>query len=215
MEQQPFKKSDPKAPKIKLPKFDVYKQRVTANHDYAKMKKEREHTFFTKMRKQYPNLRKYTNRQIKNYIKRFNREAIGGEVCNNRYGVQLPANLPCIFMGSIAITKKGRQNVNYKASAEAGYIIKDLYTKTNGLKFYVFCTFHANRIKIENCNFWGFVAENAIVQMCKSAFEQNYNYYIRVTYKSHISSHLRKTYRAPVDARKRNIMDEFVFDNDE
>jgi len=85
MEMKKYNKPDLYAPRFMIKKFDILK---------LKNKK-----FYISMKKQYPELEKYTNSEIRRCIE-FMNERISKEVLTNRTGVSLPYGLGIILVGA-------------------------------------------------------------------------------------------------------------------
>src|ERR1700742_414018 len=91
---------DPKAPRIVRKRYNILSEK----------------SFYKKLKLQYPELEKYKNTQIRQYISNFNKR-ISDEVIENRTGVKLMSGLGIIVIGGCKLSPEtAKKNVDHKAS---------------------------------------------------------------------------------------------------
>lgn len=176
--------SDPHAPRFRPKTVDVL-----APHNRK---------FFSDMKKQYPNLKKYKNSDIAKCIKTFNIR-IANEVVGNRNGVRLSEGLGIIVAGACRIPKdaiKGNiPNVNFdhKASAELGVPVpyQNLHSD-----MYIAKIKYSNEIDkhmFPNHDLWMFDACRNLTRALSAEFKAgNHNNYIIFNTFQHIAHLFRK-----------------------
>lgn len=126
------KKRDPKKARVTLPRYDVIGTNVKLTYKGVPNSEE----FYNILTTTYPYLKKYTPRQIKDYIKKCN-EFAGEKAVTTREGIRLPENLGDLLGGVFlfkATARQKRMSVDFNASEKLGKVVRHLNLHSDGRK---------------------------------------------------------------------------------
>lgn len=157
-------------------------------------------TFF-KQNPQFKQLRKkYSDKELKSFIKTFN-EKLAQTAIDNRDGVYLPEQLGWIYLATI---KRPKRTVNNKVSNEHGYDIAFPNHHSDGKLLKIA---YSNRSSnFENKDLWMFAASHDFKDKASKAFAQNYMRYYPLedsrAIKSRKNAYYEKEGIAPPKTRK-------------
>jgi len=165
-----FKKPDLKAPRFRPEVHSVLDKK-----------------FFDNFRKKHSKYRDYSNDDLRNIIKSFNK-LVFNTVIEKRDGVQLPETIGWLFIGTCQKSKKA--NVDYAKSNKYGVTVTNSNFDTDGKLAKIFFTSHAPKHKMRNREFWSFVACREFKRTVAKTYPENWNMYapvepntkIRLTY---------------------------------
>lgn len=165
-----FAHIDKTAPRVNNNILDIltFDKRYKGGGDY---------TFFETLKDKYPNLRKYSNLTIKNYIISFNK-LLAEKALEHIDGIVLPSNMGHIIVSSY---KKKKGGIDLKTSDELGKVIRfdNLHSEGyTGLAYYT-TTFKNTsstqpRHMYENWKFWEFTPNREFRQGITREFRLNW-----------------------------------------
>jgi hypothetical protein len=155
-----FKKPDLKAPRFRPEVHSVL------NKD-----------FFDDFRKKHAKYKDYTNAELREIIKAFNK-MVYTNVIEKRDGVQLPETIGWLFIGTCQKSKKA--NVDYAKSNKYGVTVTNNNFDTDGKLAKIFFTSHAPKHKMKNREFWSFVACREFKRAVSKNYPENWNMYVVV-----------------------------------
>lgn len=184
-----YRPNDPYAPKYTKGKFDLM--------HYGNRE------FYTAMKKQHPELKKYTNVQLRKFIDVYNTR-IATEVINNRNGVQLPEGLGIIVTGACKLAKNtADNNIDIKLSAELGKPVTHQNLHTDQYVFKIKYSNDLDKYFFRNNYMWCFDADRKLTRKIAAEFKKTdgWKKYIVFTTKQHIA-HLFK--KPKLDVPKEN-----------
>lgn len=168
--------------------------------------------FYKELKKEYPQLEKYTEKQIKSYIKNFNGH-LGDTIISHRDGVQLP-----ILSGFLAVVTFGKRTlaVDRKASQELGTVVTHKNEETNGngggIYYSPFCISRAgseSKSIYKNSMLWTFHGIRPLNKKISAAYKANWTKYRIISEDRFLLSLFKKdlsTYK-----KKRVELNEFEF----
>jgi hypothetical protein len=154
---------------------------------YSIMNKE----FFDNFRKKYSIYKNYTNSELRNIIKAFNK-LVYNTVIEKRDGVQLPETIGWLFIGTCQNSKK--VNIDYAKSNKYGLIVTNKNFDTDGKLAKIFFSSHAPKHKMKNKEFWSFTACREFKRSVSKYYPENWNMYVVVD----ATIKLKKTYQKMV-----------------
>jgi hypothetical protein len=154
---------------------------------YSIMNKE----FFDNFRKKYSVYKNYTNSELRNIIKAFNK-LVYNTVIEKRDGVQLPETIGWLFIGTCQNSKK--VNIDYAKSNKYGLIVTNKNFDTDGKLAKIFFSSHAPKHKMKNKEFWSFTACREFKRSVSKYYPENWNMYVVVD----ATIKLKKTYQKMV-----------------
>jgi hypothetical protein len=169
-----FKKPDLKAPRYRPEVYSVLDK-----------------TFFDNFRKKHSKYKDYTNEDLRNIIKSFNK-LVFNTVIEKRDGVQLPETIGWLFIGTCQRSKK--TNVDYAKSHKYGVTVTNKNFDTDGKLAKIFFTSHAPKHKMKNKEFWSFVACREFKRAVSKNYPENWNMYVVVD----AATKLREIYQKAV-----------------
>jgi len=192
MEKIPFKKPDVTAPRLRLLNFDVLKNKRLDNSTGKIL------DFYTRLKLVYPNVEKYTNKEIKKMINRCNKEVIRTQCLFTREGAELPANLGHIFMGTgpqianpSVKTKDSIVNKKVSMTLEEVRIFANPHTEGNIARIYY--TNYEAKFRFEGAGMWMFKPGQEMRSIACKAYTENWRMYFHVRKNNFISSFIRDT----------------------
>jgi hypothetical protein len=147
--------------------------------------------FFDNFRKKHSKYKDYTNEDLRNIIKSFNK-LVFNTVIEKRDGVQLPETIGWIFIGTCQKSKK--TNVDYAKSHKYGVTVTNKNFDTDGKLAKIFFTSHAQKHKMKNKEFWSFVACREFKRAVSKNYPENWNMYVVVD----ATTKLREIYQKAV-----------------
>jgi hypothetical protein len=147
--------------------------------------------FFDNFRKKHSKYKDYSNDQLRNIIKLFNK-LVFNTVIEKRDGVQLPEQIGWLFIGTCQKSKK--TNVNYAKSNKYGVTVTNSNFDTDGKLAKIFFTNHALKHKMKNREFWSFVACREFKRSVSKNYPENWNMYVVVD----ATAKLRQIYQKTV-----------------
>lgn len=176
-----FIKADPRAPRFIKEKYDPLKETNTS--------------FFKRLKKAHPELKKYSNREIGRYIKAVNLR-VSKEVIENRNGVRLPEGLGIIVAGACKLNNDSlKKNIDYATSQKLGKIV---YYQNQSSDQFIAKIKYSNEMDkhmFDNHEMWCFDACRPLCAALSKEFkkESGYKKYIVFTSKQSIAHLFRKT----------------------
>jgi len=147
--------------------------------------------FFDNFRKKYSVYKNYTNSELRNIIKAFNK-LVYNTVIEKRDGVQLPETIGWLFIGTCQNSKK--VNIDYAKSNKYGLIVTNKNFDTDGKLAKIFFSSHAPKHKMKNKEFWSFTACREFKRSVSKYYPENWNMYVVVD----ATIKLKKTYQKMV-----------------
>lgn len=176
---------DLRAPRFRPDRFDI----LNGN---AYQTEENRH-FFTSMKKQFPELEKYSDGDIAKCIEYLNHKT-AQEVVNNRNGVRLSDGLGIIVAGACKIkTETAANNLDHIASAEHGTAIPHTNLHSDVYIAKVKYSNDLDKHMFDNHHMWAFDAERKLARTVSAEFKNgNHKNYIVFTTYQHIAHLFRK-----------------------
>jgi hypothetical protein len=153
-----FKKPDLKAPRFRPDVHSVLDKK-----------------FFDDFRKRHSKYKDYSNTDLRNVIKSFNK-LVFNTVIEKRDGVQLPETIGWLFIGTCQKSKKA--NVDYAKSNKYGVTVTNSNFDTDGKLAKIFFTSHAPKHKMRNREFWSFVACREFKRSVAKSYPENWQMYV-------------------------------------
>jgi hypothetical protein len=147
--------------------------------------------FFDSFKKKHPKYKDYTNMELRNIIKAFNK-LLYTTVIEKRDGVQLPETIGWLFIGTCQKSKK--INVDYAKSNKYGVTVNNNNFNTDGKLAKIFFTSNAPKHKMKNREFWSFVACRDFKRSVSKNYPENWNMYVVVN----STTKLRQTYQKAI-----------------
>ena len=133
--------------------------------------------FFDNFRKKHNKYKSYSNSELRNIIKAFNK-LLFNTVIEKRDGVQLPETIGWLFIGTCQTSKKA--NVDYAKSNKYGVVLTNSNFETDGKLAKIFFTGNAPKHKMKNREFWSFVACREFKRAVSKNYPENWNMYVAV-----------------------------------
>jgi hypothetical protein len=198
---------DPKAPRVVKERYNILMEK----------------SFYKDLKDEYPELKRYTNIQIRKFIENFNKRIVD-EAIENRAGVKLMSGLGLIVIGGCKLTPEtAKKNIDHAASRKYN---KRIYYQNNHTDKYVGkvkYSSEAERYYFPNHHFWCFDATRPFYEKVSEQFNDpdGWKKYIVFTKNQHISHLFRKQKiykekKVHVDNRKRRLeqFSEFSFEEE-
>lgn len=114
------------------------------------------HGFFARLKEQYPQLQKYSNKEIAGWIKEYGKQ-MAHEVATNRYGVKLPEGLGVVITGLCKPTEHtANNNIDYATSKKLGVLVPFRNNHTNDYLVKINYTNNIPRCRFTNHHLWTF-----------------------------------------------------------
>ena len=163
-----------------------------------------DHGFYKKLKEQYPNLLKYTNRQIADCIKGFNLH-LRDTALVYKDGIQLPAQ-----MGRIIVCTMGKRTIGIdrKRSNEVGYRVYYRNDTTEGYGVGLYYTgYHMKEYKSQpirmfaNCEFWAMYPSNEFKTLMSKAYKKDWKHFWMIPKSRHISD-MTDSYQKQLKTKK-------------
>ena len=133
--------------------------------------------FFESFKKKHPKYKDLDNVELRKIVKYFN-NTLYQTVIDTRDGVQLPEQIGWLFIGTCQSPKK--QNIDFVKSKKYGVAVTNKNWETDGKLAKIFFTSYALKHKMNNREFWGFVACREFKRAVAKAYPENWNMYIVV-----------------------------------
>jgi hypothetical protein len=133
--------------------------------------------FVKKFKEKFPKYEQLEYKLLLNIIKLFN-NTIFQEVINTRDGVVLPESIGWLFIGTCQQSKK--PNIDYAKSKKYGVNVTNNNWDTDGKLAKIFFTNYAPKHKINNREFWKFVACRNFKRTVAKTYPENWNMYVVV-----------------------------------
>ena len=178
-----------KKPNLKAPRFRPEMHSV--------LNKE----FFDDFRKKHAKYKDYTNVQLRDIIKAFNK-LVYTNVIEKRDGVQLPETIGWLFIGTCQRSKKA--NIDYAKSNKYGVTVTNNNFDTDGKLAKIFFTSHAPKHKMKNREFWSFVACREFKRAVSKNYPENWNMYVVVDATTKLRQIYQKTVAKNIAVNKEN-----------
>jgi hypothetical protein len=178
-----------KKPNLKAPRFRPEMHSV--------LNKE----FFDDFRKKHAKYKDYTNVELRDIIKAFNK-LVYTNVIEKRDGVQLPETIGWLFIGTCQRSKKA--NIDYAKSNKYGVTVTNNNFDTDGKLAKIFFTSHAPKHKMKNREFWSFVACREFKRAVSKNYPENWNMYVVVDATTKLRQIYQKTVAKNIAVNKEN-----------
>jgi hypothetical protein len=178
-----------KKPNLKAPRFRPEMHSV--------LNKE----FFDDFRKKHAKYKDYTNVELRDIIKAFNK-LVYTNVIEKRDGVQLPETIGWLFIGTCQRSKKA--NIDYAKSNKYGVTVTNNNFDTDGKLAKIFFTSHAPKHKMKNREFWSFVACREFKRAVSKNYPENWNMYVVVDATTKLRRIYQKTVAKNIAVNKEN-----------
>ena len=133
--------------------------------------------FFDNFRKKYSKYKDYSNDDLRNIIKSFNK-LVFNTVIEKRDGVQLPETIGWLFIGTCQKSKKA--NVDYAKSNKYGVTVTNKNFDTDGKLAKIFYTTYHNKYKFINRECWAFNGSRLFKRSVAKTYADNWPIYIQV-----------------------------------
>jgi len=133
--------------------------------------------FMRVFRKKYPQYAQYTQTQLFKLIKKINKEMVN-EILTSREGVELPAGLGYLFIGTVPCKKK--KNIAWKQSIELGVKVYHRNWETDNKVARIFYNNYGVNYKFEGRNLWYFTAIRSLKRQMAVEYPKNYQKYMQV-----------------------------------
>jgi len=209
---------DPRAPHYRRECLDILNLYYYENGNVYKA----DRTFYKQLKEQYPDLRKYSDKQILDFIVAFNK-MLAKTIVGYRDGVTLPSNVG-LFM--VCTLGKRNEAIDHHSSEKAGKVIHYRNDHSEGYGGGVYYSTTQPKTELaaptrlfENCKYWGFIPDKPFRQLIKEQYLINWKQYYMVP-KSRRWIDMKETYQKKQKLKKdmRQIKegyDEFGFGNDD
>lgn len=136
--------------------------------------------FVKKLHKDYPNLTKYSKKEIRNIIINFNRYGFGGAITSTREGVVLPVGLGNIFLGAYKPRSEKYKPYDYGRSAKYDKPMRHVNFHTDGYACAIYHTKNKYGRQFDDLGYWKFEPERELKKMSSRAFSENFRKFIVV-----------------------------------
>jgi hypothetical protein len=145
------------------------------------------------MKEQYPELDKYSNKEISKIIEHYNKR-LAQEVINNRNGLKLPDGLGIVVAGACRISRKSAaENIDFKTSDELGQTVIHQNLHSDEYIAKIKYSNELDRHMFDNHHLWFFDACRPLTRTVAAEFKNgNHKNYIVFTTRQHISHLFRK-----------------------
>lgn len=179
MELQDYKKPDLNAPRF----FDQSLDVTTKG-------------FYPEMVAKYPNLSKYTSREIITMLKGFNTDVVATAIVSTRDGVKLPNSLGNIFMGFFKSKYHKELDIDTPTSWEVGKKVHHSNYDTDGHIPYIYYAKYTGSYKFPflNAEYWSFEPCREMTRNMKKYINEDWKKYIIVESKSTIKKMVEGIY---------------------
>jgi len=167
---------DYKKPDLNAPRYFEEKLSVT------------ERGFYPEMVAQYPNLAKYSPKEIVKMLKGFNREKVAIPVMSTREGVKLPNALGTIFLGFFKNKYHLDLTTDATASEELGKKVHHSNYSSDGFIPYIYYSkyYGSYRNPFLNSEYWSFEPCRNITRSMKQYIDKDWKKYVIIDSKSTI-----------------------------
>ena len=132
---------------------------------------------YTKLRKEYPALKKLTDSEITRIIHTFNKN-LWQTAIDNRQGVDLPQRLGHIFIGTCE--KKKAPNIDYNTSKELQKRIQHRNWESDNYLAKIFYTTFAYKYNFHNHELWAFNPGRNFKRTLGKEYPKQWKQYIEV-----------------------------------
>jgi hypothetical protein len=133
--------------------------------------------FFEDFKSKHPKYKHLENAELRVVIKKFN-EALFQNVIDFRDGMQLPESIGWLFIGTCQTSKK--TNIDFAKSNKYGVTVTNKNWETDGKLAKIFFTNYAPKHKMNNREFWKFVACRKFKRSVAKTYPENWNTYVVV-----------------------------------
>lgn len=193
-----FKKPDLNAPRFRPRRINVLNKK-----------------FCSELKNKHPQLKKYTDDQIKNMVKSFNGK-IWKTVVDYRDGVELPEQLGRLFIGTCGRRKK-RYNPDFATSAEYGVKVRHRNWESDEHIAKIFYTNFQSKYTFRFHELWGFKAVRDFSRHVAHTYPIEWKKYVVVDNLVRVSKLFRKHLHRDMMRKKTSIdlksYDEFDMDD--
>ena len=146
-------------------------------------------SFYNQVRNHNKELSHLSDKEIKHIIKT-GCQIIQDKVIESRDGIELPALLGYLFIGSTAATKQ--RNVDYKKSLELGKLVHHKNWDTDNLTGKIFYTTFGTRYRFKFHELWKFTPVRQFKKLVSQNYIPNYTKYVRIDNWLKVSNLFRK-----------------------
>ena len=133
--------------------------------------------FFEDFKSKHPKYKHLENAELRVVIKKFN-ETLFQNVIDFRDGMQLPESIGWLFIGTCQTSKK--TNIDFAKSNKYGVTVTNKNWETDGKLAKIFFTNYAPKHKMNNREFWKFVACRKFKRSVAKTYPENWNTYVVV-----------------------------------
>src|SRR5574343_194637 len=167
-----FKEPDLKAPRYRAKVLDVINDE-----------------FFKEFKKQYPEYKHLSNKELKEKIALIN-GTIYKTAIEERDGVELPSGLGYIFIGSCP--KKKSANTNYHLSKQYKKVVNHRNWESDQYTAKIFYTNYEQKYRFKFHELWGFKAVRQFKRSVSEAYPESWTKYIMVDNLTKVSNLFRR-----------------------
>lgn len=170
-------------PRVTLPKYRIFGTRGREiNGENV--------TFYSRLCKQYPELQKYTAKEIQQFITSFNTDTVIDVLLHTREGVQLPANAGHFVVGTIKDSNLYKLD-NKKLLVEHKIAAKYTNDDTNGYRPWLYYTVFATPVQVKGGTMWSFRAHQKLIKKVYAEYKKNWRMYYIIGKPQYVSMVLR------------------------
>lgn len=149
-------------------------------------------TFCKRLYDQYPDLKKYNPKQIRDIVVSFNKDTLIEKLINNREGVQLPSNAGHLLVGTMnEIGKKLGKAINQAVVCEHKIAVPYSNDDTAGNRPWIYYTTHATPVPLKGSKMWAFEPHQKLIKKTYEAYKKNWRLYYVVDKPQYVSMMLR------------------------
>ena len=167
----------------------IQKPNITAARYRPKVHNILDDVLVQNFKKKYPRYKNIEKKTLKKILKSFN-ESVFQTVIENRDGVALPESLGWIFIGTCHQSKK--ENIDYVKSQKYGVRVSNKNWDTDGKLAKIFYSNYAPKVKMQNREYWGFIACRNFKRKVSKTFSENWQMYLAVDPNVRLHSHYNK-----------------------
>lgn len=165
--------------------------------------------FYKTLKQKYPNLKKYSNAEIQDFIISFNKR-IAQEVIDSKDGVRLFEGLGIIIAGACKISPhKEKQNFNHGLSKQLGKTVVHSNDETDKHIAKIKYTFFRDAHMFTNYKLWCFSPDRSLSRAVSEEFKKPGGYlkYILFSKNKYISHLFNQKQKYAISIKKDKVVD--------
>lgn len=143
--------------------------------------------YFKQLKAQYPELKQYTNGEIRRHIIAYNK-CIADTICTHRDGVELPEHMGTVFVGAL---KSKNPPIDWTATEKTGKIIYQNSLKSMGYSFIIFYVHSLEKYNFANRGIWKITCTETVTSKVGAAFNKNWKNFISIPSRQHVEGFIK------------------------